>query len=671
MKLTNIYYINFVLCLVIFTRTEAQWVQTNGPYCGDVSSLFLSGENIYATTVQGGKFLSSNNGDTWLPLRNQIPGVITSFNNSLYVGNLNGIFISTDNGENWDKINSGLANITTIEIIDSVLFIGTQFGLYCSRNFGYGSLESAGLDEIPVSSITGNDTLLFIGTYESGVYRFSSIDSNWINLGLQYNYISSIKLSNDVVFVGSVENGVFYSTNYGTDWINTNLPASVQTLFANDTIVVAGTVVGGYIYITLDFGQNWLIRQPNIAVNATIVLGENIYVGVTRDGILRSSDYGLNWEIVNQGITGNITSCARNDNDIIVGTAFNGVYISTDNGDSWRSINKNIYQVNSLTSRDSIIIAGSTNQIFYSLNKGETWSNSSFFDGQINCLNITDTDTYLGSTNGVYVSSNYGETWNNLNFPGFPGYRTVFMIFAIGDTLWVGSQNGVYLTSDNGIHWQYIGLGNYYITAISKINDNLLAGTLNGDLYLSSDNGTNWELINQNLQINNRIASISSVDTSYIICIKEFGVYISSVNNYYWVDANSGLLFRNTNFLFSNDSYLFVGTGTGSIWRRPISDLTHTSDTEPIVIKDYSLRQNYPNPFNPSTNISYSIQHGGFVILTVYDVLGNEIITLVNEEKPNGNYEVIFNSKNLSSGVYFYQLRINNFISTKKMVVIK
>ena len=83
------------------------------------------------------------------------------------------------------------------------------------------------------------------------------------------------------------------------------------------------------------------------------------------------------------------------------------------------------------------------------------------------------------------------------------------------------------------------------------------------------------------------------------------------------------------------------------------------------------LEQNYPNPFNPNTKIKYSVPELGFVTLKVYDVLGNEIVTLVNEEKPEGKYEVELSGAVLTSGIYFYQLHVGNNIETKKMVLLK
>ena len=99
------------------------------------------------------------------------------------------------------------------------------------------------------------------------------------------------------------------------------------------------------------------------------------------------------------------------------------------------------------------------------------------------------------------------------------------------------------------------------------------------------------------------------------------------------------------------------------------------------MVTDYKLYQNYPNPFNPSTIISWQLPDSKFVILKVYDVLGNEVASLINEEKPAGNFEVEFsatggsasggNAWNLSSGIYYYKLVAGDFVDVKKMLLLK
>jgi hypothetical protein len=92
---------------------------------------------------------------------------------------------------------------------------------------------------------------------------------------------------------------------------------------------------------------------------------------------------------------------------------------------------------------------------------------------------------------------------------------------------------------------------------------------------------------------------------------------------------------------------------------------------EPISINEYHLYQNYPNPFNPSTKIQFQIKEASFASLKVYDAIGNEIVALFSEDLPEGKYEVEFDANELTSGVYFYQLKTGSFVQTKKMLLIK
>ncbi len=125
------------------------------------------------------------------------------------------------------------------------------------------------------------------------------------------------------------------------------------------------------------------------------------------------------------------------------------------------------------------------------------------------------------------------------------------------------------------------------------------------------------------------------------------------------------------------------GIGTGGIGAYAIVDdlsLSGPTDVKDnyATVNSFKLEQNYPNPFNPSTKIKYTIPgvtvsgvKGSKVQLKVFDVLGNEIATLVNEEKPAGSYEVEFNASNLSSGIYFYKLTAGSFSETKKMILLR
>jgi hypothetical protein len=110
------------------------------------------------------------------------------------------------------------------------------------------------------------------------------------------------------------------------------------------------------------------------------------------------------------------------------------------------------------------------------------------------------------------------------------------------------------------------------------------------------------------------------------------------------------------------------GIIVSTLWSDVVTDVINAEISNPV---EFKLSQNYPNPFNPSTTISYEISERSFVTLKIYDVLGNEIATLVNEEKPAGSYEIEFGGTGLQSGVYFYRLQAGSFIETKKMVLMK
>ena len=85
----------------------------------------------------------------------------------------------------------------------------------------------------------------------------------------------------------------------------------------------------------------------------------------------------------------------------------------------------------------------------------------------------------------------------------------------------------------------------------------------------------------------------------------------------------------------------------------------------------YNLFQNYPNPFNPATAINYQLPENGFVTLKIYDILGEEVASLVNEQKNQGRYSVNFDASRLASGVYIYRLQVNHYVSSKKMLLLK
>lgn len=131
------------------------------------------------------------------------------------------------------------------------------------------------------------------------------------------------------------------------------------------------------------------------------------------------------------------------------------------------------------------------------------------------------------------------------------------------------------------------------------------------------------------------------------------------------VDTNyfSGVFNFDFDIFSSNDSWLY--------WQDSITYIVTGVEDETTLPTEFALEQNYPNPFNPSTTFRYSIPTQSKVVIKVYDILGNEIATLMDEEKSVGTYELKWDAASMPSGVYFYQLKAGTFVETKKMILLK
>jgi outer membrane protein assembly factor BamB len=167
--------------------------------------------------------------------------------------------------------------------------------------------------------------------------------------------------------------------------------------------------------------------------------------------------------------------------------------------------------------------------------------------------------------------------------------------------------------------------------------------------------------------------SVDSVWNTYVLRFSETG-------NLKWIYNTDEIAYERL-FLHNiiiEDSSLFIGGGLSdtptksNIFVMKLDQKLSTGFYDDyLILSKYELKQNFPNPFNPSTTINYHIPEMSFVTLKVYDVLGNEVATLVSEEKHTGNYEVEFGGTGLPSGIYFYRIQAGSFIETKKMVLMK
>ena len=125
--------------------------------------------------------------------------------------------------------------------------------------------------------------------------------------------------------------------------------------------------------------------------------------------------------------------------------------------------------------------------------------------------------------------------------------------------------------------------------------------------------------------------------------------------------------------LATSGTNLFAGTSDGVVWRRPLSEMITAVDNSLAESqpRSFQLEQNFPNPFNPSTTIRFSVPHPITVYLSVFNALGQEVQSLVNQQVAAGTYVIRWNPIGLTSGVYFYRLRAGAFTETRRMILLK
>ena len=423
---------------------------------------------------------------------------------------------------------------------------------------------------------------------------------------------------------------LFYTNAYGqSGWIgqysNTNSDLYSVQFINSSSGYCSGS--NGMILKTINGGSNWTEQYSgfNHTLRSLYFTFYNTgYIAGDSGLLIKTTNGGNNWFRINIGSTNNFTSVNFvndstgytggsyyfiSDNELTEGTERNHYYKTTDYGNSWDSI--------------EIINAFWVSYVYFC---------SPEFGWSINIPGV------IGGSN-LYKTTDSGQSWNSSFFTS----RGIYSIFFI-DTLygWVSSvfQLGVYSTirtTNGGLNWSSVFPGTgVLINSLYFTNRNKGWGAGdNSIIQATTDGGVNW----------------------FSQIIAQQGINYNSV---YFIDSLTGWV--------TGDNGTILKTTTGGV----LTGITNTSTEIPDI---FILLQNYPNPFNPVTNLGFGISSAagglGFVSLRVYDIKGKEVVTLVNENKQPGYYNVQFDGSKLSSGVYFYRLETKGFVQTKRMMLIK
>ena len=364
----------------------------------------------------------------------------------------------------------------------------------------------------------------------------------------------------------------------------------------------------------------------------------------------------------------------------VFAATLNGVYSTTDLGNPWFNIGLQNHLVFDVITSGQYILAATEGMgpgVFRSSDHGNNWLNTAGISNQSVRAFAKNSSYVFACTwgGGIFRSSDDGANWQSVGLTN-AGFRS---IYAAGEKIFCGADK-VYSSTDNGNTWNVRQLpwpagdtwGFLY-------NDGILYACDMG-LYISTDMGDSWRL-----KYGITFDSLGSVvdtkifkDIIYyqnklIASVAFNSILISYDGGNNWNGFNEGLITDWTfaGLVLKGSNIWALRDFFGNAYIRPLSEITEVENENILSANYFLLNQNYPNPFNPTTKISYQLPESGNVTLKIYDVLGNEIATLVNEEKTAGIYQVDFNVSYLTSGMYFYKLTSGRFSETKKMLLLK
>jgi hypothetical protein len=719
-----LFYCIASILIISSIKLNAQWKQVNiGPVGGKINSIAVipigtGGTTVFAGT-ESGIIRLTDNGTNWTSVNSSFTYCFASIGPNIFAGTVSGVILSTDNGNTWTAPNTNMNYfITALAVNNTTIFAGTyQNGIFRSTDngaswtaadSGLGAFQNL-VTSLAVNPNGTNGATIYAGT-ASGLCFSTDNGNSWSTLVSNYlgplQFINCITVNGSIIFVGT-PGGIIRSTGGNSfEKADTGLAngTSIFSILINNSDTFIGTTAG--VYLSPDSGVTWTAVNNGLPVSPSQVYSVaassnsasevNLYAG-TNNGVYLSTNNGTSWTGENSGVVGPQVNCFAGEGSKVFAVTtgppdYNNTWLlySSDYGTTWKVAADSGLSgfVANLTLTDSGLYAVSNNGVFYSSNNGENWRS---INGGI--MNTTDPTTLVtnGSnliaatqSNGLFLSTDNGESWN---ITGGSSQQYVYTLYSFGSKVFTGGSNGIYISVDGGKNWAISNDTLTDVGTILSIGSNLFAvrepvyprtglDTTQhpGGLFLSIDSGKTWlphNFLPDTLFIGGPVAVYGS--NIFMALGGENGVYFSSNNWTTWNSMGNGLPNETIIALFVNDSSIFAGVGINyGIWQRRLSEITGMNQPPSLNIPgSFKLEQNYPNPFNPSTVISWQLAAGSFVTLKVYDILGREVKTLVNERQSAGTHSVTFNAAGLSSGVYFYRISTGSFVQTKKLMVIK
>ena len=376
------------------------------------------------------------------------------------------------------------------------------------------------------------------------------------------------------------------------------------------------------------------------------------------------------------------------------------ISITSDGAKSWKQItietDEELRKV-LFTSESKGWLIGEKN-IYNTIDSGNTWKkNNSFQVIQLKTLYfIDDENGFIGADcvdtlSTIYVTHNSGQSWINATIDS-----SWYYAFRVGDFSFINDSVGIvigpitiYKTQNGGNYWKRLPIlfytGNGAISSGKMLDkDNIIITAwfpevwAVGYLLSSTDGGVNWSKYGNSYQTFDwGISDNNILNKDSIWLIAGSKVYVTKNGGRMWDTLNIQLstfsFFSKVQPYGLGGKYLYYsgdGWYTYSLIDSTITAINEINETKKTPLS-IILYQNYPNPFNPITTISFEIPKKDIVEVSIYNILGQKIETLLYKELKEGKHEVIFNAGKLTSGIYFYQILTSNYQETKKCVLLK
>ena len=423
------------------------------------------------------------------------------------------------------------------------------------------------------------------------------------------------------------------------------------------------------------FSQSSGVTDPNEDNNSDCVTITVGYEPTSGGGNSGSGSTGGTWEpAASFGITEIVYSIANDINgNMIAGTWGGKIYRNVDG--EWTLINEgmDVAFIWSIKVTDFGYIYVATEKGVY-LNTGDdTWTLVGLSDYDVRDI-IFDSHGYLYAGTwggGVFKSIDNGTTWTEMN-DGLVNLAINSLAVNSDDVLFAATF-GTGIARFEGTSWTQLANSYAVVWTVAVSEDDILyAGTYGDGLQYSTDLGETWTKANSSLPAMYIYSLIFDASNNLYVSSWTAGIYVaasSGSGSASFQSVGLGGAGVSSVFIDPANSKLYAGTKDGQIYSYN-ANATGVENTDALPT-EYALEQNYPNPFNPTTNIKFSIVDAGRYMLKVYNILGQEVATLVNGELNPGNQVVTFDASRLASGIYIYQLSGNNINLVKKMMLMK